>query len=450
MTDREIIAVDDNDILIVDASSPDTIVVQPMPDISILSVGEQGPPGVGMSTSALGYVKRTAISTFVGVASIPWSDVSATPTTIAGYGITDAFTRAQADTLYLPIGGTAVNSSALLGNTWASPAAIGTTTPAAGTFTTLRVAGTSGGLGNLNVMAGVVSGTVKIPAYFSTDGVTRLAIDTTQTTGGNPKNAGFGLYQGGSLCWSLAHFLPSGTNTSFVFFNDQTGTSALFINGDTSNVIVGGTTDGGYKLRVIGSGTSGCAGFNGSVSITGVGDFTVAAGVITATKTQNAASRITLANTDTTASGAAQAELFLNNGTAQFQVGIRGSATATFGALQPSVGYVYSNFSPGVAIMAVNVAGQIFFATGSNNARWQMQSAGHFIAATDNAYDIGASGASRPRNVFVAGGLCLKVKAGVPADADFTNPTDGMTCIDSTDSKIYARIGGAWKSVVLS
>lgn len=34
--------------------------------------------------------------------------------------------------------------------------------------------------------------------------------------------------------------------------------------------------------------------------------------------------------------------------------------------------------------------------------RWIVNTSGHFIAATDNTYDIGASGANRPRNVYAA------------------------------------------------
>lgn len=34
---------------------------------------------------------------------------------------------------------------------------------------------------------------------------------------------------------------------------------------------------------------------------------------------------------------------------------------------------------------------------------WQFSNAGHLLAQTDNTYDIGASGANRPRNVYVAG-----------------------------------------------
>ena len=34
-------------------------------------------------------------------------------------------------------------------------------------------------------------------------------------------------------------------------------------------------------------------------------------------------------------------------------------------------------------------------------SRWSISTAGHLLAAADNTYDIGASGASRPRNVYV-------------------------------------------------
>ena len=46
--------------------------------------------------------------------------------------------------------------------------------------------------------------------------------------------------------------------------------------------------------------------------------------------------------------------------------------------------------------------GQLYFVTNANT-RWNMDTSGHFLAATDNLYDIGASGTSRPRNVYVAG-----------------------------------------------
>jgi hypothetical protein len=53
-------------------------------------------------------------------------------------------------------------------------------------------------------------------------------------------------------------------------------------------------------------------------------------------------------------------------------------------------------------------------------------------------------------NTIVAGGLQLKTKAGALVDGDFTSPADGFIAIDTTNSKLYARIGGAWKSVTLT
>lgn len=45
------------------------------------------------------------------------------------------------------------------------------------------------------------------------------------------------------------------------------------------------------------------------------------------------------------------------------------------------------------------------FMTGGTS-HWEVQaSTGHFLAVTDNTYDIGASGATRPRNVYVAGNV---------------------------------------------
>lgn len=35
-------------------------------------------------------------------------------------------------------------------------------------------------------------------------------------------------------------------------------------------------------------------------------------------------------------------------------------------------------------------------------------------------------------------------KAGIPADTDFAAPVDGLLALDSTDSRLYVRKGGAW------
>lgn len=63
-----------------------------------------------------------------GLKKLTWANLKATAKTYF-------------DTLYLGISATAANASQLLGGTWAQPGAIGSTTPAAGAFTTLSATG---------------------------------------------------------------------------------------------------------------------------------------------------------------------------------------------------------------------------------------------------------------------------------------------------------------------
>ena len=86
----------------------------------------------------------------------------------------------------------------------------------------------------------------------------------------------------------------------------------------------------------------------------------------------------------------------------------------------------------------------------AGTGRWQIPGTGHLIAVADNAYDIGASGANRPRNGFFAGAVATGVKAGAAIDGDVINPTDGMIRIDSTNGRMYARYGGAWHYAALT
>lgn len=82
---------------------------------------------------------------------------------------------------------------------------------------------------------------------------------------------------------------------------------------------------------------------------------------------------------------------------------------------------------------------------------WSITSnGGHLFALTDNAFDIGAAGATRPRNLFVSGAVANRTKAGTPVDGDVNTPTDGMLVVDTTASKIWVRVGSAWKGVAVA
>ena len=89
----------------------------------------------------------------------------------------------------------------------------------------------------------------------------------------------------------------------------------------------------------------------------------------------------------------------------------------------------YERVAVGAGVVGANTTGLIFSVAGTgtqrdvylgstgagaqsvylynNGARWAVNPSGHFIAGSDNAYDIGASGATRPRNVFVAANVVV-------------------------------------------
>ncbi len=59
-------------------------------------------------------------------------------------------------------------------------------------------------------------------------------------------------------------------------------------------------------------------------------------------------------------------------------------------------------FEVGTTFLGTGSVRPLRFLTG-NSPRWEVSAAGHFLAVTDNSFDIGASGATRPRNYFGAG-----------------------------------------------
>ncbi len=63
----------------------------------------------------------------------------------------------------------------------------------------------------------------------------------------------------------------------------------------------------------------------------------------------------------------------------------------------------------------------MFQTSGSNN--WNINASGHFLASTDNTIDIGASGATRPRNVYLAG-PAITPAASVAAGGTVNNSGD--------------------------
>ena len=86
---------------------------------------------------------------------------------------------------------------------------------------------------------------------------------------------------------------------------------------------------------------------------------------------------------------------------------IAGVLTQSSGASAISIGFnsgatpqIYGN-ATGQAIYAADE--HRFFSKSVGTEWWEITSSGHLFAAVDNTYDIGAVGATRPRNLYVAG-----------------------------------------------
>jgi len=130
------------------------------------------------------------------------------------------------------------------------------------------------------------------------------------------------------------------------------------------------------------------------------GSQTISGGGAAITFNQNAGSDVAITNT--TAGTSAFAGFTATNGSAVGQV-LALSASYTAVAAWTNKLLLASTGSSGIVINAREAAGTIGFFTGATGgtAKWTIQSTGHIIAGTDNSYDIGAAGATRPRTVYV-------------------------------------------------
>jgi hypothetical protein len=140
--------------------------------------------------------------------------------------------------------------------------------------------------------------------------------------------------------------------------------------------------------------------------------------------------------------------LALRNGTSAQTFNIYGSYTDTSNYERLSItvsttGIVFNSQGAGTGtgryIQFISAQGAYFdlatgnginFRSSAGTSYWQINSSGHFLAGTDNTYDIGASGANRPRNVFVANNI--SVGSSVTVDSVFSHRT-GSVLFGGTD-----------------
>lgn len=73
----------------------------------------------------------------------------------------------------------------------------------------------------------------------------------------------------------------------------------------------------------------------------------------------------------------------------------------------------------------------------SGAANWQISTSGHFLAATDNTYNIGAQSATRPNNIFVGGSICLGGASAQYAGAIFGATSSSTWTVGGDGSGFY-------------
>jgi hypothetical protein len=106
------------------------------------------------------------------------------------------------------------------------------------------------------------------------------------------------------------------------------------------------------------------------------------------------------------------------------------------------IGYVGNAFYIAGQSAGTGVARAMNFQIGSSTA-WQMSATGHLLAGTDNTYDIGASGATRPRNLYVAGTATIGGNLAVSAATASATNSPAVNLNVATSGTSGNRIGSA-------
>lgn len=306
--------------------------------------------------------------------SIGWGQLTGTPTTLSGYGITDSFNSS----VPTPIGATTPNtgafttlsaSSTVSGSGFstylASPPAIGGSSAAAGTFTSLTgTSVTDSGLTSGRMPFATTNGLLTDNSALTYNSGTNTVSTTNLTVTGTCTGCASGASQVPVI--QTVMYGPSDSNGAPTFLPAST----TGLNFTTQNI------SGTYPLTVTSVNGFSASGYNNSVGVqssnftftslpnstTSYLYVTVSGGALTTGSTTTAPSYIQAGSAPVTNGQytyvIADAKMYLGNGSTAPQVNVVfvGEAVASGGNITSSVNYAYNGFyrSPNTAVPNTN------------------------------------------------------------------------------------------------
>jgi hypothetical protein len=260
-----------------------------------------------------------------------------------------------------------------------------------GTLTSLAVSGaaTVGTTLGVTGVTTIAAGTAALPALtttgdtntgflfpaadtiaLSTGGTERARIDASGNVGIGVTPSAWGTYRAIQLGATASAVIDSsgGFGTNYYF----DGTNYRYVS--TSSAALYSAATGQHRWYVAASGTAGTA-----ISLTQA-------------MTLNASGNLGIG----TASPGTRLHVDAGSGQEYFR-GAGNSGAARYLNILAST---TTNAGDTHTITATSATGVLAFGAGGTE-RWRINASGHFLAGVDNTYDIGASGATRPRDVFV-------------------------------------------------